>query len=98
MPEVAVKVNVLAPVPGDAILGGANLAVTPAGNPLADNATCDWNPFNTVVDSLIEAEPPGATVALVTLDVSVKVGAGKTVRLSGCVFVTPPPVAVTVRL
>jgi hypothetical protein len=98
VPEVAVKVNVLAPVPGDAILGGAKLAVTPAGNPLADNATCDWNPFHTAVDSLIEAELPGATAALVALVVSEKLGGGKTVRLTACVFVTPPPVAVTVRL
>jgi hypothetical protein len=80
------------------MLAGAKPAVTPAGNEFADNATCDWNLFNTAVDSLIEAEPPGATVALAALDASVKLGAGKTVRLTGCVFVTPPPIAVTVRL
>jgi hypothetical protein len=89
---------VLVPVPGDAILVGAKLAVTPAGNEFADNATCDWNPFHTVVDSWIEAEPPGARVALAALGVRVKLGGGKIVRLTGCVFVTPPPVAVTVRL
>ena len=98
VPEAAASVNVLAPVPGAAMLGGAKLAVTPLGNPLTDNATCDWNPFNTAVDSLIVVEPPCATVALVALGVSVKLGGGTTVKLTGCVWVTPPPIAVTVRL
>jgi hypothetical protein len=47
---------------------------------------------------LITVEPPRATVALVAFNVSVKLGGGKTVRLTGCVFVIPPPVAVTVKL
>ena len=98
MPEAAAKVNVAAPLPGEAMLEGARLAVTPLGSPLADNTTGDWNPFNTVVESLIAVEPPGVTVALAAFNASVKLGAGKTVRLTGCVFVTPPPAAVTVML
>ena len=39
--EAAANVNVLAPLPGAEIVAGAKLAVTPAGSPLADNATCD---------------------------------------------------------
>jgi hypothetical protein len=43
-------------------------------------------------------DAPGDTEALVALGVSEKLGGGKTVRATGCVSVTPPPVAVTVRL
>jgi len=96
--EAADNVNVLAPLPGAAILDGVKLAFVPDGSALAENTTCDWNPYNAAVDSLIETEPPAVTVPLVALRVSVKLGAGKTVKLTGCVFVTPPPVAVTVRL
>jgi hypothetical protein len=97
IPEAAASVSVLLPLPGAAMLAGAKLAVTPLGSPLTDNATAHWNPFSPAVDSLIGVEPPGATVALVALGVSVKLGT-TTVRLSGWVFVSPPPVAVTVRL
>jgi len=98
VPEAAASVNVLVPLPGAGMLEGAKLAVTPLGSPLADNTTGDWNPFNTVVDSLIAVRPPSATVVLVAFETRVKLGGGKTVRLTGCVFVTPPPTAVTVRL
>jgi len=98
VPETAASVNVLVPLPGAGMLGDARLAVTPLGSPLADNTTGDWNPFNAVVESLIAVEPPGVTVALAAFNASVKLGAGKTVRLTGCVFVPPPPTAVTVRL
>jgi hypothetical protein len=80
------------------MLEGAKLAVTPLGSPVRDKTTADWNPFNPATDSLIGVEPPRAIVALVAFNVSVKLGGGNTVRLTGCVFVTPPPVAVTVRL
>ena len=96
-PDAAASVNVLLPLPGDAILVGANVAVTPLGKPLTDNATCEWNPFNTAVDSVIGVEPPGATVTLVALGVSVKVGVN-TDTLSIWVIVTPPPAAANVRL
>ena len=96
--EATANVKVLAPLPGAEIVVGAKFAVTPLGSPLTDNATADWNPFNPVVDNWIDVEPPGATVALAALGVSVKLGGGRTVRLTGCVFVTPQPIAVTVRL
>lgn len=96
--EAATSVNVLVPLPGAAMVAGAKLAVTPLGSALTDNATADWNPFSATVESLIDVEPAGATVALVLLGLSVKLGGGKTVRVSGCVFVTPPPTAVTIRL
>lgn len=98
MANAAVRVNVLVPLPGVAMLAGAKFVVTPLGAPFTDNANADWNPFSTTVDSLIDIEPPRVTVALVALGVRVKLGGSKTVRLTGCVFVTPPPIAVTVRL
>jgi hypothetical protein len=81
--EAAASVNVLLPLPGAAMLAGAKLAVTPVGSPLTDNTTADWNPFSAAVDSLIGVEPPAVTVALVVLDVSVKLGGIKTVRPTG---------------
>jgi len=75
------------------MLEGAKLPVNPFGSPLRDKATADWNPFDTVVESLVTVEPPRATVVLVAFNASVKLGAGKTAQLMGCVFVTPPPMA-----
>ena len=43
-------------------------------------------------------DAPGETEALVALGVSEKLGGGRTVRVTSWVLVTPPPVAVTVRL
>lgn len=97
MLATAASVSVLLPLPGAAMLVGAKLAVTPEGSPLTDSATDELNPFNAAVETVTRAEPPAVTVALVALGVSVKLGTA-TVRLNGEVLVTPPPVAVTVRL
>ena len=93
----AASVSELLPLPGAAMLARENVAVTPVGRPLTDNATAELNPFSVAVVSVTGMEPPPATVALVAPVVRVKLGA-TTVRPSGTVFVTPPPVAVTVRL
>jgi hypothetical protein len=98
VPEAAFNVSVLVPLPGDAMLAGAKLAVTPFGSPLTDSNTCDWNPYSAAVVSLIVADAPEDTVALVAFGVSEKLGGGMTVSVTGCVFVTPPPAAVIVRL
>ena len=101
MPEVApvasVRVNVLLPLPGAAMLVGEKPAVTLFGRPLTDSVTAELNPLMVAVVSVILAGALTATLALVALDVSVKLGT-TTVRLRGAVFVTPPPVAVTLRL
>lgn len=47
---------------------------------------------------MIVFDPPRATVTAVAAVVSVKPGGSETVRLMGCVFVTPPPLADTVRV
>ncbi len=88
----------LVPLPGDAILVGAKLPVTPVGSPLIDKATAEVNPFTRAVVNVAGIEPPGATLALVALGVSVKLAGGKTVRLNGTVLSAPPPTAPRVRV
>ena len=92
--EAAARVRTLLPAPGEAMLAGANDAVTPLGRPLAESATAAPNPFTRVVVKVKGIDPPGVTLALVALDDSVKLGA-RTVRLEVRVLVMPPPVALT---
>jgi hypothetical protein len=95
--EPATKVRALLPAPGAAILPGAKVAVTPVGTPLMENATAELNAFTFAVVKVMGADPPGATVALVALDDSVKLAVDCTVRLNGRVLVVPPPTAPIVR-
>lgn len=92
------RVKVLLPLPGQAMPVGVKLAVTPPGSPLIDNATAEVNPLTRAVVRVIGVEPPGATLALVALGVSVKLAGGKTVRLNGTVLPAPPPTAPRVRV
>jgi hypothetical protein len=78
--EPAASVKVLRPLPGAAMLVGAKLAVTPLGAPLTDSVITELNPFAKAVVKVMGVEPPGATLALVTLGVKVKLGVN-TVRL-----------------
>jgi len=57
----AVNVNVLVPV----VDAGLKLAVTPAGRPLALNATLPVNPPRGVTVTVLVAVPPWTTLALV---------------------------------
>jgi hypothetical protein len=57
----AVKVSALVPV----VDTGLKLAVTPAGKPLALNATLPTNPPPRVTATVLIAVPPWATLALV---------------------------------
>jgi hypothetical protein len=97
VPEAADSFKVLLPLPGAAMLEGAKLAVTPCGSPLTDNATAELNPFSTAVVKAIGIELPGATLALVALGVSVKLGV-TTVTGNVRVRVSPPPVPVNVNV
>jgi hypothetical protein len=81
VPEATTSFKVLVPLPGDAMLLGVKLAVTPFGSPLTDKAMADLNPFPPAVVRVNGTEPPGATLALEALDASVKLGVN-TVRLS----------------
>jgi hypothetical protein len=72
---------VLLPGPGDAMLAGANFAVTPLGNPLTESAIGDLNPLIALVLRTMPVEEPDVSVALAESVVSVKLGTG-TVKLS----------------
>jgi hypothetical protein len=95
--EAAFSVSVLLPLPGDAMLAGEKVAVTPFGSPLTDSAIAALNPFTAAVETVIELNPPAVPVALVALGVSVKLGAS-TVNAIGAVRVSPPPVPVTMMV
>jgi len=79
---VAARVKVLEPLPGEAILVGAKVPVTPDGRPLTDNATAELNPFPPAVVIVIGVEEPAAKLALLALAESVRLGAGETVRVT----------------
>jgi hypothetical protein len=77
--ELAESVRTLLPLPGAGILVGAKLAVTPLGAPLTDKMMAELNPDPLAAVRVIVPDPPGATLALVALGVSVKMA--RTVRL-----------------
>lgn len=92
--DATFRVRVLLPFPGEAMLVGAKLAVTPAGSPLTESASAALNPLTAAPVTMMGVDPPRATVTLAPLSPSVNIGP-ITVRLSVCVLVNPPPVAVT---
>jgi hypothetical protein len=79
--DAAFSVNVLRPPPGEAILTGAKLPVTPLGTPLTDSPTPDLNPLIAVVVNVIGIAPPRARITLALPSVRVKLGT-TTVKLS----------------
>lgn len=87
----------LLPVPGDAMLDGEKVAVTPFGNPLTDSRIDDLKPLMPAVDTESGIEPPVVKTASVAPGVSEKLGVA-TVIASGWVSVIPPPTDFTVRL
>lgn len=95
--DPAVSVNVLVPAPGEAIVAGAKLAVTPVGSPLIAKATAALNPFTRAVVKVIGVEAPAVRLALEAPGVRVKLGA-TIVRVKLWVLVVPPPTAPRVRL
>lgn len=91
----ALSLNVLLPLPGEAIRGGEKVAVTSAGIPDAEKLIADLNPPATAADIVSEVLPPAVRLALVTLGVTEKVGAG-TVRVITVDRLSPPPAALMV--
>lgn len=79
VPEATDSFKVLVPL--DAMLVGVKLAVTPFASPVTESAMDAWNPFTGAVVSVIVFEPPAATLAVLRVGVSVKLGV-KTIRLS----------------
>ena len=77
----AARVKVLEPLPGEAMLVGAKVPVTPDGRPLTDSATDEENPLAPAVVTVMGVEAPAATLGLLALAESVKLGAGETVSV-----------------
>ena len=83
VPEAVDTVRVVLPVPGNGMVEGERLAVTPLGAPLTDNAIAELNRYRAAVDSTICVDLPDTTLALVEFGVTVSVKVGdKTVRVS----------------
>ena len=98
MPGVAldatVRVSWLVPLPGEAMLAGANAAVTPEGS-CAVRAIAPLNPELAWVVTVTGADAPRV---MEIEDTVVTVNCGFTVKVTEAVFVWLPAVAVTVRL
>src|SRR4029077_18525518 len=71
---LAERVSVELPLPGAAMEAGLKLAVTPAGNPDADNETAELKPPLTVVETVELPEAPWVTDRLAGEALTVKSG------------------------
>ena len=98
MLAAAVKVNVLVPVPGAAIVAGENEAVSPAGIPFAESATAALNPLSAVVVTGVLMVPPVGTLSPEAPAVSLSPGTATTLTLRVVLFTSDPPVAVSVMV
>jgi hypothetical protein len=87
----------LLPFPGAAMFVGANLAVTPFGNPLMDIVIADLNPPSEAVEMPKALELPAVTVTPIALLASVNVGTA-TVTAMFAVRVKPPPVPLMITV
>ena len=81
-------------VVGPGVVGGANVADTPAGSPLAVKVTGAEKPFSCAIVTVVTAVAPWTTVTAAELTVCAKSGAGVTVSAIAVVRVSPPPVPV----
>lgn len=102
VPRVAVEAaesdKMALPAPGEAMLCGEKLPLTPVGSPVTDNHMAELNPFTLAVVKDMDAEPARARLAEVALGVKVNVAGCKIVRLNGRVLSHPPPTAPKMRL
>ena len=96
--EATARVKVDVPDPGAAMDVGLKVAVTPVGWPLADKATAESNPPETVVVMVELPLLPCTTETEVGEAAMVKAGTGAEVTVSETVVdsVRPPPVPVSV--
>src|SRR5262249_19352770 len=104
VPTVAVllaeNVSVELPLPGAAIEAGLKLDVTPVGKPEAVSDTAELKPPLIEVEIVVLPELPLLTVKLEGAALTVKLAEAEAlmVRATVAVWVTPPPLAVTVTL
>jgi len=96
--DATVNVIVVVPDPGAASVDGTKLTVTPAGCPLAENATAELNPPLTEEVMVLVPEFPAITVTVPGLAASEKLGAAVTCNGTITELDCPPPVPVTVML
>lgn len=80
VPVVAVlaaeKVRVELPPPGAAMEAGLKLAVTPAGNPVAESETAELKPPLTVVEIADVPEEPWVTLSVAGVAITLKSAVG----------------------
>ena len=86
----ALSVSVLDPFPGDAMLVGEKLAVTPLGNPVAESDTAPLNPPSVADVTVTLLGVPAVNVKLAALVLSEKLGAA-TVNATVLLRANPPP-------
>jgi len=67
VPVAALSVSALLPVPGEAMLAGENVPVTPAGRPLTESATAERNPFKADEEKVALPVLPTTTLTEVAL-------------------------------
>jgi len=96
--DAAVSFSVLLCVPAPESADGEKLAVTPAGSPLIESATEELNPPIPVMVTVSERLDPCASLPVVTLSFSEKLGGGLTVTVIGRFTVMPPPDAAMVTV
>ena len=89
--EAAVKLTVVVPAPGAAIVTGLKLTVTPVGAPLAVKPIDELKLFTSAVVSVSVLLLPCITPSEVAEGVSVKLAVAETVSVTVTVLVTPPP-------
>jgi hypothetical protein len=84
---LAVKVSVEVPLPGAAMEAGLKVAVTPAGNPEADNETAELKPPLTAVVMAEVPVAPWVTETLVGAALRVKSGVAGALTVRAIVVV-----------
>lgn len=91
--EAAARLSELDPAPGEAMVDGVNVAVTPECD-VAVSATAALNPGFTAV--VIPTDPDAPWWIVIDTAFVVSVNGGAMVTLTAAVLVTPPPTAVSV--
>ena len=93
--ELAVSLRVVLPLPGDGSVAGEKVALTSAGRPCTENATCELKPPRTVDDTLTLVLLPRLSLIDAAPTLTEMPGA---CSVNVALLLTPPPVAVTVSV
>lgn len=96
--EAALRVILVEPLPGEAMLAGFRLTVRPFGTLLTLNETAELKLFFPLSVSVVVTLPLSATVTLLVPSESLKVGGAATVTEIVMVLVELPPAATTEKV